>query len=295
MTTDSFIREVDEELRGDRMRTIWRRFGPWIIGAAVGVVAVVAINEGWSWWQRSNAAAASDQFYSALDVAEGGDIPGAITALDAVETSGSGGYPILARFREAALLAKDGRTDEAIAAYDGLSTSVTEARVRELALLMAANLLVDRGDVAAVRQRVGSLDVPDNPLRNAAREAIGLAQYSAGDIDAALETFEALIADPQVNQDLAGRVQIYVMQLVAEGAGNPEQRAAAAAAAEGAAAEETAAEETAPAGEPPASAGAPESVGPAPVLDTAPAAEPAAVDEIVPEVPQPSAGPTPGN
>lgn len=276
MTSDSILREVDEELRGDRMRSLWRRFGPWVIGAAVGVVLVVAINEGWNWWQRSNAARASDQFYAALETAEDGDIPGALTALDAVEAAGTGGYPVLARFREASLLAREGRRDEAIAAYDALSTSVTEPRVRELALVLAANLLVDNGDVAAVRQRVGGLDSPDNPMRSAAREAIGLTQYRAGDIDASLETFEALLADPLVNQDVAGRVQIYVMQLIAQGAGNPEQRAAAEASADGAQAEEAAAESQA----------APSDVTTVPStavpLDGAPASP---AEEIVPEVP----------
>src|SRR5690606_21918956 len=110
-------------------------------------------NEGWSWWQASNAARSSDQFYSALELAEAGDVAAAQEALNAVVADGSGGYPMLARFRQASLLASDGKTAEAVAAYDAIATTETNPRLREMALVLAANLLVDGGDVAAVQQR----------------------------------------------------------------------------------------------------------------------------------------------
>ena len=71
MSNETIFREVDEELRGDRLRNLWRRFGPYVIGAAVAIVLLVAVNEGWSWWQGSQAAAASDKFYAALEIADG--------------------------------------------------------------------------------------------------------------------------------------------------------------------------------------------------------------------------------
>jgi hypothetical protein len=218
MSNETILSEVDEELRRDRLRAAWRRFGPWVIAAAVAVVLAVAINEGWSWWQNSNAARASDDFYSALELAEKGDIAGAQAALDTVEAGGVGGYPLLARFREASLFAREGKDAEAVAAYDALANADTVPRVRELALVLAANVLVDSGDVGAVQQRVGGLVVPGNALRNAAREAIGLTQYKAGDVNAALQTFQDIAADEGVNRDLQSRMQVYIATLISQGA-----------------------------------------------------------------------------
>lgn len=249
MSNETIFREVDEELRSDRMRNFWKRFGPYIIGAAVAVVALVALNEGWRWWQDSQAAAASDKFYAALDIANGTDSAAAQQAFNDVVTSGSTGYATLARFRQAALLAKDGKTDEAITAYDALSTTESNQNIKALALVFAADLFIDKGDVAAVEQRIGGLNVAGNPLRNAAREALGLAQYKAGDLTKAQALFQEILADPLTGQELAGRVQIYLAQLTALGATAPVDAAAA------------------PAVEPETS------VGDAPALDTAPAAD----------------------
>jgi len=218
MSSDTLIREVDEELRRDRMRKFWRQFGPWVIVGAVAVVVGVAGYEGWMWWTKSQAARSSDQFYAATQIADGTDVAAAKKALDDVIAQGSGGYPMLAQFREASLLASQGKTDEAVAAYDALSTSIANTHLRELALVLGANLLIDKGDVAAVEQRVGGSMTPSSPMRNAAREVMGLVQYKAGKLDDAMKNFQAIIDDPAATRDSQSRVQIYMLQLQAEGA-----------------------------------------------------------------------------
>lgn len=257
MSNENIIREIDEELRSDRVRKLWKNFGPFVIGAAVLVVLVVAVNEGWSWWQSNNSSRSSDQFYSALEISDGTDLAAAQKALDDVIAANHGGYPALARFREAALLAKNGKTAEAIAAYDALSTSETNKYLRELALILSGSLLVDDGDVAKVEQRVGGMVNPNSVFRNAAREAIGLAKYKAGDLAGARQSFEDAANDPLASQELRARLNIYLGQLTAEGVAPPAPAAA-----------------EAPAVVDPATAApADSSVGDAPALDTTPPAD----------------------
>eukprot|EP01035_Chromulina_nebulosa_P068428 gene68428-93770_t len=50
---DSFIREVNEELRSEQIRTAWKRFAPLIIGVAVLIVVGVAGSSLYQWWQTS--------------------------------------------------------------------------------------------------------------------------------------------------------------------------------------------------------------------------------------------------
>lgn len=253
MSSDTLIREVDEELRRDRIRKLWRQAGPWVIVGAVLVVLVVAGYEGWTWWQKTQSAKSSDQFYAAAEIADGTDLAAAQKALDDVIAQGSGGYPMLAQFRKAALLSQTGKTDEAVAAYDALSTSQGNSHLRELALVLAASQLVDKGDVAAVQQRIEGSLTPNSPMRNAAHEVLGLTQYKAGRLDDAMASFKAIIDDPLSSKELRGRIQIYMIQLVAEGAKDI-----------------TASSEPAPASAETASSGAPAAVDTSTELDVAP-------------------------
>jgi hypothetical protein len=232
MSQDNIFREVDEELRSDRMRSLWRRFAPYVIGAAVGVVAVVAVNEGWSWYHSNNAAQSSDELYAAFDLIDGGDLVAAQAQLDTLIANGSGSYPVLAQFRKAGVLATEGNVGDAVAAYDALANSQSNARLRELALVLGGTLMVDTGTVADVDSRVGSIAVEGSPLRNAAREALGLAQYKAGDFAAAQASFEAVINDPLAQSSVRNRMGYYLAQLLSEGAiaAEPEASAADAAA-----------------------------------------------------------------
>lgn len=231
MAEDNIFREVDEELRSDRMRALWRRFAPYVIGAAVAVVALVAVNEGWAWYHASKAAASSDELYAAFELADGGDLAAAQAQLDSVIADGSGNYPTLAEFRKAGLLARDGKIDEAVAAYDSLANSQSNQRLRELALVLGGTLMVDHGNLADVEARVGSVATDTSPLRNAAYEALGLAQYKAGDFTAARTSFEAVINDPLTQSTTRNRMGYYLAQLQAEGVVAPTADADAAASA----------------------------------------------------------------
>ena len=216
MSNENIFREVDEELRSDRMRALWRRFAPFVIGGAVAIVLLVAANEGWSCNSRS--AQSSQELYAALDAAEAGDIANAQQQLDAIAANGSGGYPVLAQFRSAALLAEQGDAAGAVAAYDALANAQSNQRLRELALLLAGQILVDSGTLADVEARLGTLATDDSQMRRPARELLGLAQYKAGDTAAAQASFEAVLNDPLVQSPVRSRISFYLAQLLSEGA-----------------------------------------------------------------------------
>ncbi|MEO5805091.1 tetratricopeptide repeat protein [Devosia sp.] len=217
MSQDNIFREVDEELRSDRMRSAWRRFGPFVIGAAVLVVVLVGVNEGWSWYQSSKSAASSDKLYTAFTAADGGDVAAAKTALDDLIATGAGGYPTLAKFREAGLLVKAGKAADAITAYDQLANDETNPRLRELALVLSGTLQVDNGTLADVEARVQSLANDTSPMRNAAREAMGLAQYEAQKYTDAQASFEAALNDPSAPDTVRNRMNFYLAQMLSEG------------------------------------------------------------------------------
>ena len=197
MSDDSFIREVNEELRSEQMKTIWRRFGPFLIGGAVAVVLGTAAYMGYQHWVNSNANASGDKFLAALDLAEAGKNDEALAALADLEKNGFGAYPVLARMRAAAVLADKGDTAAAVNAFDDIAAdTAVPSPLRDVARLRAGYILVDTGSYDDVAKRVEPLSAYCNPMRSSASELLGLAAWKAGRFDDAVKLFRQLADDP---------------------------------------------------------------------------------------------------
>src|SRR5262245_23830679 len=72
MSDDSFIREVNQELRQDQARALWDRYGPIGLAIAVAVVLATAAVVGYRYWVDTKANASGDAFSQALTLANSG-------------------------------------------------------------------------------------------------------------------------------------------------------------------------------------------------------------------------------
>jgi hypothetical protein len=197
MADDNFIREVNEEYRQDQAKALFDKYGFWAIGVAIIVIIAVVGWRGYAYWQSKEAAASGDAFSKALILADQGKTDEAIKALDALEKSGHGAYPVLARMRVATALADKGDYKGAVAGFDQVAGNKSVAQsVRDIASLRAAYLLVDHGSYSDVAKRAEALTDDTNPLRFSAREALGLAAWKDGKSADALKLFDEISGDP---------------------------------------------------------------------------------------------------
>ena len=196
MSDDSFFREVNEEMRQDRARFIWDRYGPYALALAVLVVLGTAGFVAWEYWTTSRANRSGDAFSQALMLANEGKNDEALGALEKLEADGYGAYPLLARMRAATVLAAKGDFAGAVASFDEVAAdSSIPASIRDMANLRAALILVDSGTYADVSARAEALTAETNPLRHSAREALGLSAWKEGRSSDALKLFEQIAAD----------------------------------------------------------------------------------------------------
>lgn len=215
---DSFIREVNDELRSEQFRNAWARYGRFVIALAVGIVVATAGWRGYEFWAERQASASGDQFLAALKLAQDGKNDEASAALTALEKDGSGSYPVLARLREATLQAQKGDHAAAVAAFTaiGKDSSVPDV-LRDVARLRAAYILVDTGSYADVSAEAEQLAVPANASRNSAREVLGLAAYKAGDMVKAKDWFNQIANDAQAPTNVANRARMMLNLIAASG------------------------------------------------------------------------------
>ena len=200
------FREVDEALREDRAKVLWKRYGNWIVGIAAAIILTTAA---FVWWQNWTQSRNQDQT-AALEVARIAGLQEAFAGADAmagVAVDASGGRALLARFYEAGLLAEAGDRQGAALAYQALADEESlSAPWDGLAQLLAGLHGLEAGDAPDdVRARLTPLADGDGPWRYSAREILALVDLRDGLTAEAAAAFRQLADDPIAPPDLRER------------------------------------------------------------------------------------------
>ena len=212
------FQEVDEEVRRERLEQLWKRYGNYIIAAALVVLACIGAWRGYVYWEERKAAEAGEAYEAASSLADAGKHSEAEAAFAKLASEGTAGYRSLARFREAAQL---GLSDPkgAVAAYDALAKDASlDQLMQDLAAVRAALLLVDTASYQELRSRLEPLTAAERPFRHSARELLAFGAWRAGDNAAARQWIEAVISDPTTPGTIRTRVDV-LSALTSDGKG----------------------------------------------------------------------------
>lgn len=225
---DSFIEEVTEEVRRDRLFAIFRKYG-WIGGVVVlGIVGGAAYTE----WQKVRAENRAQAFGDAvLDALDLGAPEDRSAALAAVATDGdqTGILQLL--------LASDPDADRAgtLAALDALAADASQPQsYRDLAVLRRVIVAGAEMPLADRRAALDPIAAPGRPFRTLALEQLAYLLIEEGRSDEAIAALTALTTDQEAPAGLRARAGQVVVALGGEIAAPAAPDAAPAEGAEGA-------------------------------------------------------------
>lgn len=204
--TDSFIDEVTEEVRRDRLFALFRRYG-WI-----GVLLVVAVVGGAAWneWRKAGARAEAEAFGDAVLAATAA--PDSAAALAAIPADGDraairdlllSAFAVEGGDRAAALA-----TLETVAADPGLPPVYRDLARLKWVILSGEDLSAGDRDAA-----LAALAAPGAPYRALALEQQALALIAAGETEAALAALAALRQDAGASAGLQRRAAQLIVAL----------------------------------------------------------------------------------
>jgi hypothetical protein len=200
--TDIF-REVEEDVRREKMEKLWKAYGNYAIAALVLLFAGIA---GWQVWERHEAqerAKVSEAFIAAQRITN--PQTAASTFADIARTAPRG-YAELARLSEAGAMVASGQTGPAVDLYKQIAKDDNGA-IGAVARLRAAWAIADTASRSALSDLVKPLDQPGSPWRQNAQEVMAYADYRAMDTKGALAKYAVLAADPESPDSLRRRAQ----------------------------------------------------------------------------------------
>lgn len=197
--------EVEEDLRAERAKRLWQRFGPAMIALAIALVAAAG---GYEFWRHRTAQQAAAAASALLAAGATEDKAQSAAAFDAVAANAPDGVAALARLRAAGLRADTGDLAGALAEWDRIASDRALDRIyRDLASLNWVLHQIDKAPAETLMPRLAPLMEEGAPWRASARELSALIDLRAGRTAAAKETLTALADDPSAPQGVRARAR----------------------------------------------------------------------------------------
>jgi hypothetical protein len=199
--------EVDEELRRERLRQLWERYGIYVIALAVLIIIGVGGWRGYQWWEARKAAQAGAVFESAVTLASEGKHEEAAAAFGRIAAEGSA-YEMLARLRQAAELGRKDRAG-AVKIYDSVIADQGVSTVmQDLARVRSGMLLLDTASLDEMRARLEPATAGERVFRHSARELMAFSAWRTGNTAATKQWFDVMTADPETPVGVRTRTEM---------------------------------------------------------------------------------------
>lgn len=211
--TDSFIEEVTEEVRRDKLFALMKKYG-WI--AAVAVVAIVGGAAYKEWTKAQNTAAAQKLGDDVVAALESDSAEARAAALAGVQSNSPAANALVAMLR-AAQLAEAGDTQGAVALLDSVASNGEMPMIYRQVASFKSLLVQGNGlDAAERRVRLEGLMQTSVTLRLPAEEQLALLDIQEGKSADAIERLQRIIADAEVTEDLRRRASQLIVSLGGE-------------------------------------------------------------------------------
>lgn len=215
--TDIF-REVEEDVRRERLEKIWKQYGDYIIAAGALIIIAIAGFELWQRYEEGQREKASASFNAAIEIAARNPAAG-VDALGAVAASAPSGYASLAKLAKGDALLSAGDKARAVAEYEALANTDT-GPLGSVARVRAAWALADTANKAQLQNVLGPLTQDASAWHQMAREVLAYSDYRTGDYPTAEGEYRALANDSGSPAPLKKRASIMAAFLKAGGNAN---------------------------------------------------------------------------
>jgi hypothetical protein len=207
---ETFLREVDENLRRDRLHDMAKRHGGWLVGA---LILFLLASGGWIYWQQYQLQHAQRQveqlgeIYKDIGIGKTTEVS---ARLDDLSKSGNTGVRASALFTRAALAIQQNDVKLATAKYRQIAQDDSLPKpYRDAGLIRETAMEFDDLQAQAVIARLQPFTKPGDPWFGSAGEMTAMALIKQGKTGEAGRLFAAIAKDKTVPDSLRERaVQI---------------------------------------------------------------------------------------
>ncbi len=203
---DAFIREIDEELKNEKIKNIWDKYGLYIIiFVVIAVFSAVSFESLKAWNDRRNQEM-SDTFAYALNLQNQGRFAEATEVLDNLAKSGHGIYTNIAQMQKANLLFEQNQLEQAIVVLQNIINDEDfNPQMRNIAILKLASYKLNNAPAAEIKDLLQPLTEEQNVWNDTAKELLAMLAIREKDFSEAQKLYTEISNSPKVSETLKTR------------------------------------------------------------------------------------------
>ena len=200
--TDSFLQEVSEELRRDRLYRNMRKYG-WI---AILVVIVIVGAATYREYLKSQAETKAELFgTSIIDALNEKNAADRISKLQKINAPGENAKAVVAMLLSAELIGNETASLEMSSLSDAIEGLSVDTHYRDL---LNFKILLKSSEIMNLGERMKAfkaLSKPGNPFRLLAEEQMALIELELGNTENAIEKISQILLDAELTTGLRNR------------------------------------------------------------------------------------------
>lgn len=190
---DAFIREIDEDLKNEKLKKIWDKYGLFIILSVIILVSAAVSIETFKSWNEKRNQEFSNAYAYALNLQNQGRYAEALDILSNMEKSKRGVYSDIAQIQMANIKLEQGKTEEAIAILDNAAKNEDfNQQIREIATIKLASYKLDYAPTEELQKMLQPFVETQGTWTNVAKELLAMLAIREGDFTKSRELYQQI-------------------------------------------------------------------------------------------------------
>ena len=204
------FQEVDEDIRQERYKTIWKRYRYYFISIIMVLIIAVATNAFLRHENFKKVNERSEKFFNAVSISNSNSDEALklLNEFSKTELKSSQYNVVLSLFIEAAINREKQDFSAALNVYSQIAKMENiDIFYIDYANLCAAETLISSGDIEAAIVMLEMLIKNNSPLLLIAKEYLGYVEISKGNYEKSKILFEEIYEDASSSQEMINRVK----------------------------------------------------------------------------------------
>ena len=202
------LRQVDEDLRKDRLLGLWKKYGYYLIGiVAILIIFVIGYQVNFSLSQKNNERVV-EMYLNAVNT---DDVNLSINNLEAINDSSNSFLLNLARLRSASLHLENGNMTEGRAKLkEIILNNEDNSIITDLAIYLFIVSNIDKIEISEINKYLNEKRLSSSEFKYLFEEIIAVKELISGNYDLSLKKFESLINNPSTPNDILIRAEKFI-------------------------------------------------------------------------------------